>query len=71
MGPFIALLCLGCMLSAIGALLMIMAIPFTSWDAPWKEIKESFSVMVHRRSFQAGLICMAVGLLILLCTFMR
>lgn len=63
---FVFLVILGCLLPALGAILVISAIPITSWDASWGEIKEAFHVMFSNRRFQAGLACIAVGLLILL-----
>ena len=69
MGPLIALFCLGCVLLAGGALSMLTAISFVSWDASWNEIKRACGAMIHRRRFQVGLVCVAVGLLILLGIF--
>lgn len=69
MEMFVFLLVIGCLLPAVGFLLVICSIPIshpgTSWDASWTEIKEAFGVMFHKRRFQAGLICIVVGLLIL------
>lgn len=69
MGMFIFLLTSGCLLPVFGFILIIASIPTshpgTSWDASWAEIKEAFSIMFHNRRFQAGLICTAVGALIL------
>lgn len=71
MGPLIVLLCLGCALPAVGALLMIMAIPFTSWSASWVEFKSAFHVMLHNRKFQVGIICIVIGIFIILYIFQK
>lgn len=68
---YIFLVILGCLLVPFGILLVIWSIPAshpsTSWDASWAEIKDAFRVMFHKSRFQAGLICIIVGLLILWC----
>lgn len=69
MGPLIALFCLGCLLIPGGALLMIVDIPVTSRGVSWNEFKRACGIMIHRRRFQVGLVCVAVGLLILLGIF--
>jgi len=65
MVPFVGLLILGCLLIPFGSFLLLFSIPITSWDAPWAEIKDAFKIMVHRRRFQVGLICIVVGMLLL------
>lgn len=66
MGLSVLLVCVGCMLPAVGALLILMSIPITSWDASWDEIKKAGSIMFHKRKFQVGLVCLVIGLLIIL-----
>lgn len=65
MAPFVVLLILGCLLVPVGFLLLLSSTPITSWDSSWSEIKDAFRIMVHRRRFQVGLICIVVGMLIL------
>lgn len=63
---FVFLVILGCLLPVLGAILVISAIPITSWDASWGEIKEAFHIMFSKPRFQIGLICIILGLFILL-----
>lgn len=69
MGLFIILLTSGCLLIPFGSFLLIRSIPAShpgaSWDASWTEVKEAFSIMLHKRSFQVGLSCIIAGVLIL------
>ncbi len=69
MGTFVFLVCLGCMMPAVGSLLVCTSIPPTSWDASWEEFKDAFNTIAHKRRFQAGSICIAVGMLIVFFIF--
>lgn len=57
---------LGGLLAGFGPILIISAIPMTSWDASWAEIKEAFHIMFSKPRFQIGLACLVLGLIILL-----
>lgn len=63
---FVFLTVLGTLLFAFGAMTMITAIPYTSWDASWAEIKEAFHIMFRKRRFQVGSICFIVGFLVMM-----
>ncbi len=63
---FIFLTVLGTLLFGFGAIILITAIPCTSWDASRTELKETFYIMVHRRRFQVGLICVITGFFVMM-----
>lgn len=66
----ICMIVLGCLLPAFGAILIISAIPMTSWDVSWAEIKEAFHIMFSKPRFQIGLVCIILGLFIFLPFFL-
>lgn len=69
-GLFVCMVVLGCLLPAFGAMLIFSAIPTTSWDSSWAEIKEAFHIMFSKPRFQIGLVCFVLGVIVLLFLFL-
>lgn len=65
----IFLLVTGGLLVGFGAIITLTAVPFTSWDTPWPELKTAFRRMIDKPRFQAGAACVIVGALMLLLVF--
>lgn len=67
---FTFIVVMGMLLFSFGGLTIITAIPATSWDSSWAEIKEAFSIMFRTRRFQVGAVCLVIGLLMIMSLIM-
>lgn len=55
------LLVVGALLFGFGAIITITAIPGTSWDVSWPEVKRAFRTMAGNLRFQIGFTCAVIG----------